>query len=63
VGELEMVLVMEKPVPEVRTNFGVCLGAVTREATVNTSAARTSAAALALTTVFACLSLVISSAH
>jgi hypothetical protein len=59
VGELEIVLVMLKPVPEVRTNLGVFVGPVTTEATVNTSAAMTSATALALTTVLACLSFVI----
>ena len=45
-GELEIVLVMSKPVPEVRTNFGVFVGPVRMEARTKTSAATTSATAL-----------------
>jgi hypothetical protein len=51
VGELEMVLVMEKPVSEVRTNPGVFVGPVKTEARMKTSAATTSATALISTTV------------
>jgi hypothetical protein len=57
VGELEMVLVMEKPVPEVRTNFGDFVGPVAMETRTNTSAAMTSATALG-TTAFVRLSFV-----
>jgi hypothetical protein len=53
VGELEMVLVMEKPVPEVRTNFGDFVGPVAMETRMKTSAAMTSAA-MPSATVLAC---------
>jgi hypothetical protein len=66
VEELEMVLVMLKPVPEVRTNFGVFVGPVTTEARMKTSAAMTNAAmpsatVLARRNVFVRLSCFISS--
>ena len=48
--ELLMVLVTLKPMLWARTSFGVWLGPVTTEVTVKTSAAATSAAALACTT-------------
>ncbi len=47
-----MVLVMAKPVPAVRTNFGVFVGLVRMKATARTSAAMTSATALACPTAF-----------
>ena len=47
--ELEIVLVMSKPVPEVRTNLGVFAELVRMEARTKTSAATTSAAALGIT--------------
>jgi hypothetical protein len=60
VGELEMVLVMSKPAPEVRTNFGVFAGTVAMETNTKTSAAMTSATALG-TTAFVRLNFFISS--
>jgi hypothetical protein len=44
-----MLLVMEKPVSEVRTNPGVFVGPVMTEARMKTSTATTSAAALGIT--------------
>jgi hypothetical protein len=60
VGELEMVLVMVKPVPEVRMNFGDFVGTERTEARMKTSAAMISATALG-TTAFARLNFFISS--